>query len=106
MEKEIQIEFYFFEGCPAYKKTFDNLLAAIQELNANVRLTLKRVDSYEEAETLGFSGSPSIKVSGQDLEGLNEGVNYACRLYSDNGIRTPTPSKEFILGRLRESIES
>lgn len=101
MEKEILIEFYFFEGCPAYKKTFDNLLAAIQELNANVRLTLKRVDSYEEAETLGFQGSPSIKVNGQDLEGLNEGANYACRLYSDNDIRTPTPGKESILGRLR-----
>ncbi|MEW6131509.1 MAG: thioredoxin family protein [Acidobacteriota bacterium] len=106
MEKEILIELYYFDGCPAYKKTFDNLLAATRELHGKIHFSLKRIDSYEEAELLGFQGSPSIKVNGQDLEGLAEGATYACRLYSDNGTRTPTPSKELLLRMLRKSIES
>ena len=100
-----KIEFFYFEGCPSYKKTLDYLKEIIDEeiLDSNLKLVL--VASPEDAQKLGFQGSPSIKVNGTDLENKNDGFSYNCRLYDIDGKLKGTPSKEFIRNKLLAKIK-
>jgi len=63
-------------------------------------LVLINVNSPQKAEQVGFQGSPSIRINGQDLEGRNDGSSYSCRLYRIDGKTMPIPTKEFIAGKL------
>ena len=63
-----KIEFLYFEGCPSYKSTLDYLKEVIDEENIDANLELVLVESPEDAQKVGFQGSPSIKVNGGDLE--------------------------------------
>jgi hypothetical protein len=99
--KRMGIEFlYFSKGCPSYKQALANLKAALRETHSRAELVLINVNSPEQAEQVGFQGSPSIRINGHDLEGRDEGSSYSCRLYRINGKATPIPTKEFIEERL------
>jgi hypothetical protein len=101
-----KIEFLYFEGCPSYKPTLDYLKKVIDEEKIDVNLELVLVESPEDAQKVGFQGSPSIKIDGIDLEDKNDGFSFNCRLYSVDGKLTGTPSKEFIKERLLSKLES
>ena len=100
-----KIEFFYFEGCPSYKKTLDYLKEIIDEEKLDSNLKLILVESPEEAQKLGFQGSPSIRVNGTDLEDKNDGYSFNCRLYSVDGELTGTPSKKFIRNKLLAKIK-
>ncbi len=91
-----KIEFFYFEGCPSYKKALDHLKEIINEENIEADLELIRVDSPEDAQKVGFQGSPSIKIDGQDMEGKEGGISFTCRIYNIDGALTGIPSKEYI----------
>jgi len=91
-----KIEFYFFESCPSYKKALDYLEEIINEHNIEADLKLIQVDSPEDAQKVGFQGSPSIKINGEDMEGKQNGYSFTCRIYNIDGVLTGIPSKEYI----------
>jgi hypothetical protein len=91
-----KIEFYYFEGCPSYKRALDHLKEIINEENIKADLKLVRVESPEDAQKVGFQGSPSIKIDGQDMEGRESDVSFTCRIYNIDGALTGIPSKEYI----------
>jgi hypothetical protein len=97
-----KIEFLYFKECPGYKQTLANLKAALRESGRRADVTLIDVASEQQAERVGFQGSPSIRVNGEDLEGRNEGHSYGCRIYHIGGKITPTPTQEFIKEKLAE----
>ena len=78
-----------------------NLRAALKE--TGIEAGLVRIDVRNEAQAarVGFQGSPSIRVNGKDIDGRDEGYAYGCRVYQIDGKITPTPTKEFIEGRLK-----
>lgn len=98
----MKVEFLYFDSCPSHKQTLENLKAALRETRTKAELVLIKVDSPEEAESMGFQGSPSIRINGKDLEGRNDGVAFSCRLYNIGGKTTLIPSKEYIEGKLRQ----
>jgi len=101
-----KIEFLYFEGCPSYKSTLLYLKEVIEEEKIDANLELVLVESPEDAQQVGFQGSPSIKINGIDLEDKNDGFGFNCRLYSVDGELTGIPSKEFIKERLLSKLES
>ena len=101
-----KIEFLYFEGCPSYKPTLDYLKEVIEEEEIDANLELVLVESPEDAQKVGFQGSPSIKVNGVDIEERNDGFSFNCRLYRVNGELTGTPSKEFIREKLLSKIDN
>jgi len=100
-----KIEFLYFEGCPSYNPTLDYLKEVIDEEKIDGNLELILVESPEDAQKVGFQGSPSIKVNGVDLEDKNEGFSFNCRLYFVNGELTGRPSKEFIREKLLSNVD-
>jgi hypothetical protein len=80
----MDIALLYFDGCPNWKIA-DQHLAAIAAERPNLTVSRHLVDTLEEAERVGFHGSPSILVDGVDVFAEPDaGVGLSCRVY-----RTP-----------------
>jgi hypothetical protein len=96
-----KIELLYFESCPLYKQALENLRAVLAENHIDSEVELINVDSPEKAETLGFYGSPSIRINGIDLEEKEGDYTYACRIYAINGHTSGIPTEEYISERMK-----
>lgn len=77
----MNIELLYFEGCPNWRIT-DERLATIATQRSDITLTHHLVESIEEAERVGFHGSPSILVDGKDVfADADTPVGLSCRVY-------------------------
>lgn len=80
----MDVALLYFDDCPNWKVA-DQRLAAIAAERPDVVVTRHRVETVEQAERLGFHGSPSILVDGVDVfADPGAGVGLSCRVY-----RTP-----------------
>ena len=80
----MDITLLYFDDCPNWKIA-DQRLATITADHADVTVRRHRVETIEEAERLGFHGSPSVLVDGVDaFAEPGAGVGLSCRVY-----RTP-----------------
>ncbi|MBA3575625.1 MAG: thioredoxin family protein [Pseudonocardiales bacterium] len=77
----MDIALLYFGGCPTWKVA-DERLRAIAADRPDITVRRHRVDTVEEADRVGFHGSPSILVDGVDVfAGAGAGVGLSCRLY-------------------------
>jgi hypothetical protein len=95
----VKVELRYFDGCPNWQTTEDRLMALQPELRFS--LTRRLVETPEEAERLGFRGSPTILVDGIDPFAVgDEPIGLACRIY-----RTPVgPSGSPTAEQLRKAV--
>ncbi|MGV8896279.1 MAG: thioredoxin family protein [Rhodoglobus sp.] len=78
----MDITVQYFNGCPNWSIAAERL-ATIAEAHPNVTVTHRLVETPEEAEAIGFRGSPSIIVNGTDLfPDPSAPVGLACRIYA------------------------
>ena len=96
-----KIELLYFESCPLYKQALENLRAVLAESHIDTEVELVNVDSPEKTVTLGFYGSPSIRINGIDLEKKEGDYIYACRMYTINGQTSGVPTEEYISKRMK-----
>ena len=67
-----------------------------------VPIRTRVVASEQDAEELGFVGSPTIRIDGTDpFENRGQATGLACRVYVEHGIRSGLPD----LGRLRQALK-
>lgn len=80
----MDITLLYFQGCPNWRIA-DERLATIAAQRSDITVTHHLVESIEEAERLGFHGSPSILVDGEDaFADADTAVGLSCRVF-----RTP-----------------
>ena len=81
----MKIELLFVPGCPNHAPALIRLkeVLAMQGIEALVEEIA--ISDEDSARALGFPGSPTIRVNGNDIEGAstNERGTLACRLYRD-----------------------
>ncbi len=78
----MDIALLYFDGCPNWKVA-DERLTEIAAERPDITVTRRVVDTVEEAERVGFHGSPSILVDGVDALADGEAsVGLACRVYA------------------------
>lgn len=76
----MNVTLLYFEGCPNWKVADERLSVLSDELELAVER--RRVETPEEAEAVGFRGSPAILVEGRDVFATgDEPVGLACRIY-------------------------
>ena len=80
----MDVTLLYFEDCPNWK-TVDARLALLASERTDITVTHQLVETPAEADRVGFLGSPSIQVDGDDvLAEPGSRVGLTCRRY-------PTP---------------
>ncbi len=92
---KIKIEYQYFEDCPNHKKLHQNLLEAIKGIEDKIEIKYILVENSETAKRIGFRGSPTMLINGEDFEGMppQEEPSLSCRVYK-NGIPTTEDIKK------------
>ena len=66
----MNVELYYFEDCPSYEKALANLKEALRAEGLPQSVTMVEVASEEDAQRKRLIGSPTIRIDGIDVEGL------------------------------------
>lgn len=76
----MDVTLLYFSSCPNWKATDERLSALADEFGW--RVERRKVETPEQAEEVGFRGSPTILVGGRDpfVEGAGP-VGLSCRIY-------------------------
>lgn len=88
----MDIALLYFDDCPNWKIA-DERLAVIAADRPDVTVSRHLVETLEEAERVGFHGSPSILVDGVDVFAEPDaGVGMSCRVFHtpDGLVGVPT----------------
>ena len=90
----------YFDECPNWRVTDDHLRALQAEFGFELHHRL--IESPEEAEAVGFRGSPSIVVDGDDLFSSDDQPGgFACRIYATPSGPAGSPTVDQIASALR-----
>jgi mercuric ion transport protein len=96
----MKVEVLYFEGCPNYHRTTTLVRQAIAELGVDAEVEEIEVRTPQDAERLGFLGSPTVHVDGVDIdpsERESTVSGFACRTYAGRAV----PPREMIIAALR-----
>jgi hypothetical protein len=99
----MRVELLWWEGCPSYPETLEDLERVLREEGVDASVELVEVETDEEARSEAFPGSPTIRIDGEDPlpPGDGEPFSLTCRVYRlRDGRVSPTPDPE----DLREAI--
>lgn len=104
----IVIQYYYFEGCPAWRVSWRNLKQAVLEMGIQADLKVVKLEAEEQVTTERFLGSPTIRINGNEIEGDESGKEYtmACRAFTEDGKLTETPSAAFFKEKLKAMLAS
>jgi hypothetical protein len=100
----MRVEVLYFDGCPTYETATKTLRAVLTEEGVEADVELVAVNSDEEARTLRFPGSPTVRIDGRDLFPVAEREDWrvGCRVYATpEGLRG-SPTAEM----LREALKT
>ena len=101
------IELLWCEGCPSHPRALADLRAALDELGLAARVEVREVRTQAEAEALGFAGSPTLRVAGDDLLGGGGAPSLTCRVYRRrDGRASPTPDPDDLRDALRGMLSA
>ncbi len=68
MHSAMKIEVLYTKKCRRWPEIVIKLQRALQKLGLEAEIVTHEIKDLEEAKRLGFLGSPTVKVNGQDLE--------------------------------------
>lgn len=81
----MDVELLVVPDCPNEDAAYDLTVAALAELDVPASVSVTVIDSDEQAQARGFTGSPTFLIDGRDpFVEPNAAVGLACRMY-----RTP-----------------
>ncbi len=86
----MEITLQYFDGCPSWRVADERLRLVLKDLGREHQsIRYQRVETPEDAERVGFGGSPTILIDGVDPFPDPAGpAGFACRLY--DGDAAPT----------------
>ncbi len=88
------IVLHYFDSCPSWRVADARLREVIAELGLDAEVRYLRVESQQQAEELGFLGSPSILIDGRDpFRSDSQPAGWSCRLYETEAGLEGAPSK-------------
>ena len=98
---KVKLEFQYFEGCPTHKKMNENLNEAVKGLEDRIELEKVLVENQATAKQVGFRGSPTLLINGEDIEGVPAPFepSLSCRFYV-NGIPSSDEIRKIIIQKI------
>jgi hypothetical protein len=82
---DLRVELLAVEGCAHLERARKDLDSVLRQGIIEVPIQVIFVSGEEDAEFLGFQGSPTIRVNGEDVVPQPQlPVSLSCRLYRDS----------------------
>ncbi len=102
----MKVEILYFSGCPNHVPSVDRVREVLQQEGTPAEMVEFEVKDAVTAHQVGFLGSPTIRVDGQDVEPAARAARafgMMCRTYIDGGRRAGVPPPECIRAAVREA---
>ena len=82
----MKIEILYVATCPNHRLATERVNQVLAREDARAPIEEVEVRDQAMAESLGFPGSPTIRIDGRDIEpqGSSGAPGLACRLYRDS----------------------
>jgi hypothetical protein len=105
MRMKKTIEILYYDGCPTWQKALERVRQVVAQarLEEHTEIQTVRVETDEQAQELGFLGSPTIRVDGHDVEASSQArtdFGLQCRVYQNGGRLTGIPDADLIRSAL------
>lgn len=82
--EQVRVEVLVFDGCPHAEAAIELAHAVARRLGPGVTVERVDVNTPERAASVGFLGSPSIRVNGTDVDGTSAPAGgLCCRTYEN-----------------------
>src|SRR5215204_3663330 len=100
----MKVEVLYFDGCSTYRAVEQTLRGVLAQVDAEAEVALMAVNTDEEAQSLQFPGSPTIRVDGRDLFPVPDQAGYAlgCRMYATPEGLKGSPTAKLVRAALAE----
>ncbi len=102
----MRVEILYFSGCPNHGPAVDCVRQVLTEEETPAEMVEVEVKDAVTAQRIGFLGSPTVRVDGQDVEPAaraERAFGLSCRTYIDGGRRAGVPPPEWIRAAVREA---
>jgi len=102
----VRIEILYFSGCPNHVPAVNSVREVLRQEGAHAEVVEVEVKDAATAQQVGFLGSPSIRVDGQDIEPAARPARLygmMCRTYLDGERRGGVPPPEWIRAAVQEA---
>jgi hypothetical protein len=101
-----RVELLWWEGCPSHREAEELLQATLGDIGkGDIHVVRREVRGRDEAEKLGFPGSPTFSVGGRDLFPSESPAGLTCRIYQRaDGRSGPLPDGDALAERLRDVL--
>jgi len=96
----------YFDGCPSWRTALERVQTAADRAAVQVQVTTRAVETDEDADLLGFTGSPTILVNGRDpfpQPGMVPAL--ACRVYPTPAGLAGSPTVEQLVHAMEEHCD-
>jgi hypothetical protein len=103
--KVVNIGVFFVEGCPGVSSITDSIEEIIADDAVDADITLIMIESLEDARRLHFTGSPTVRINGMDIEPnmqITKDYGLRSRHYYTDGEETDYPTKSMIRDAIKK----
>ena len=75
----MRVEIFYFSGCPNHAPAVDCVRDVLAQEDTAAEMVEVEVKDVATAQRVGFLGSPTIRVDGQDVEPAARAERASCR---------------------------
>lgn len=101
----MKVEVLYFQGCPNHAPAVERVRAVLADEGVTANILQVEVNDTANAESLGFLGSPTVRINGMDIEALTAAgpAGLSCRTYMHGSVREGVPPVEIIRRAVRDA---
>jgi len=103
----MHVELLYWDGCPSHPQALRELRAVMNDLGLDPEaVEIREVDTEDAADSERFTGSPTIRVDGADVQDPGEEPTaLTCRIYHRrDGRISAVPDPEDVRDALRRAL--
>ena len=103
----MRVELLWWEGCPSHTEALSALQEILRDEHIEADVELVEVENDEQARAQRFTGSPTIRIDGEDAISSEDGEPYSltCRVYrTRDGRVSATPDPDDLRDAIRKTL--
>ncbi len=103
----MEVALLYIDACLNWRQTLEDVNAVLKEYRVSAEVELIEVSSDQEAQSLAFLGSPTVRVDGVDIEPdiPDSGYGMENRIYWVEDDPEERPPKEWIAATVEAALE-